>query len=121
MIILGMYARWIPCEKHTRKSKKTRLVIESDPNGMGCRVQIPRGRCTRMNWKRIDIKLGATNIMLFLIVLLPVGFVIDRVFSGFYYNEVRKKSINCLLIMQKQLHGPTIQITNPKFVRVIRF
>ncbi|WP_419879528.1 sensor histidine kinase [Brevibacillus centrosporus] len=39
----------------------------------------------------IVIKLGATIILLFLIVLLPVGFVIDRIFSGFYVNEVRSK------------------------------
>lgn len=40
---------------------------------------------------RIVIKLGGTIILLFLIVLLPLGFVIDRMFSGFYYNEVRKE------------------------------
>ncbi|MEW2059065.1 hypothetical protein, partial [Streptomyces griseus] len=42
-----------------------------------------------MIWNRIVIKLGGTILLLFLMVLLPLGFVIDRAFSGFYYQEVR--------------------------------
>lgn len=42
-----------------------------------------------MIWNRIDVKLGGTIILLFLMVLLPLGFVIDRAFSGFYYQEVQ--------------------------------
>lgn len=42
---------------------------------------------------RIVVKLGGTIILLFLIVLLPVGFVIERIFSGFYYNEVREQNV----------------------------
>ena len=38
---------------------------------------------------RIVIKLGGTILLLFLMVLLPLGFVIDRAFSDFYYSEVR--------------------------------
>lgn len=41
---------------------------------------------------RIVFKLGGTIILLFLIVLLPVGFVIERIFSGFYFNEVRDQN-----------------------------
>lgn len=41
---------------------------------------------------QIVIKLGATIIFLFLIVLVPVGFVIERIFSGFYYSEVREEN-----------------------------
>ncbi|HEY0828285.1 MAG TPA: ATP-binding protein [Bacilli bacterium] len=35
-----------------------------------------------MKWNRIVFKLGGTIILLFLVVLLPVGFVIDQIFSG---------------------------------------
>ncbi|MEW9502806.1 HAMP domain-containing sensor histidine kinase [Jeotgalibacillus marinus] len=37
----------------------------------------------------IVLKLGGTILLLFLMVLLPLGFVIDRAFSEFYYSEVR--------------------------------
>ncbi len=43
-------------------------------------------------WNRIDIKLGGSIILLLLVVLLPLGFVIDQVFSGFYYNQVREEA-----------------------------
>lgn len=43
-----------------------------------------------MNVNRIVIKLGATIILLFLVVLLPLGFVINQIFSGFYYNQVQQ-------------------------------
>ncbi len=42
-----------------------------------------------MNVNRIAIKLGVTIILLFLLVLLPLGFVINQIFSGFYYNQVQ--------------------------------
>jgi signal transduction histidine kinase len=45
-----------------------------------------------MNINRIDVKLGATIISLFLVVLLPLGFVIDQIFSGFYYNKVKEET-----------------------------
>ena len=44
-----------------------------------------------MIWNRIVIKLGGSIIVLFLVVLLPLGFVIDQIFSGFYYNHVREE------------------------------
>ncbi|MGG3987016.1 sensor histidine kinase [Bacillus smithii] len=43
-----------------------------------------------MKWNRIDIKLGATIMMLFLIVLLPMGFVINQIFTGVYYKHTQE-------------------------------
>lgn len=43
-----------------------------------------------MNIHRVDLKLGATIILLFLIVLLPLGFVIDQIISSFYYRQVEQ-------------------------------
>lgn len=43
-----------------------------------------------MKWNRIGIKLGATIIMLFLIVLLPMGFVINQIFTGVYYKHTQE-------------------------------
>ncbi|MCY9659517.1 ATP-binding protein [Paenibacillus chondroitinus] len=43
-----------------------------------------------MKWNRIVIKLGGTIILLFLVVLLPVGFVINQIFSGFYFSKVQE-------------------------------
>ncbi|MDA1475170.1 HAMP domain-containing sensor histidine kinase [Bacillus changyiensis] len=42
-----------------------------------------------MNWNRIVIKLGGAIILLFLMVLFPLGFVIERAFSQFYYQELQ--------------------------------
>ncbi|HDR6289195.1 TPA: HAMP domain-containing histidine kinase [Bacillus cereus] len=42
-----------------------------------------------MIWNRIVFKLGGTILVLFLIVLLPLGLVINQAFSEFYYREVR--------------------------------
>lgn len=44
-----------------------------------------------MKWNRIVLKLGGTIIVLFLVVLLPLGFIINQIFSGFYYNEVEQE------------------------------
>jgi signal transduction histidine kinase len=43
-----------------------------------------------MNMNRIVIKLGGSIILLFLIVLLPLGFVLNQMFTGFYYNKVQE-------------------------------
>lgn len=43
-----------------------------------------------MNVNRIVIKLGGSIILLFLVVLLPLGFVIDQIFTGFYYSKVQQ-------------------------------
>jgi len=42
-----------------------------------------------MRINRIDLKLGAVIIALFLVVLLSLGFVIDRVFTSFYHTKMR--------------------------------
>ncbi|MFC4767008.1 sensor histidine kinase [Effusibacillus consociatus] len=42
-----------------------------------------------MRWNRIVLKLGGSIILLFLLVLLPLGFVTDQIFSGFYYRQVQ--------------------------------
>jgi len=44
-----------------------------------------------MNVNKIGVKLGATIIALFLIVLFALGFVIDRMFSNFYHAEMREE------------------------------
>lgn len=36
----------------------------------------------------IVIKLGATIMILFMVILIPLGYVMDRIFSGFYYGQV---------------------------------
>lgn len=38
---------------------------------------------------RIMFKVGGTIISLFLVILLPLGFVVDQIFSGFYYNKMQ--------------------------------
>lgn len=43
-----------------------------------------------MRWNRISLKLGVTILLLLLIVLLPLGFVIDQIFLGFYYSQVQE-------------------------------
>lgn len=43
-----------------------------------------------MRWNRIVFKLGATFILIFLVVLLPLGFVIDKIFFGFYFSQVQE-------------------------------
>lgn len=59
-----------------------------------------------MKLNRIDVKLGATIILLFLVVLLPLGFVIDQIFSSFFYNKVQEE------IDQLSTHYANILATN---------
>lgn len=47
-----------------------------------------------MRWNRIAVKLGTTIISLLLVVLLPLGFVIDQIVSGFYYGQVQEEIDN---------------------------
>ncbi|MFC4324247.1 sensor histidine kinase [Litchfieldia salsa] len=42
-----------------------------------------------MKWNRIVIKLGASILTIILIILLPLGFIMNQLFSGFYYNKVQ--------------------------------
>lgn len=43
-----------------------------------------------MKISRIGLKLGAVIVALFLVILLSLGFVIDRVFSSFYHTKMRE-------------------------------
>lgn len=53
-----------------------------------------------MKANRIVLKLGSTIILLFLVVLLPLGFVINQIFQGFYYNQVQSMyQVKQLLIL----------------------
>ncbi|WP_201715573.1 ATP-binding protein [Rossellomorea arthrocnemi] len=42
-----------------------------------------------MNWNRIVFKLGGSILIIVLIILLPLGFVTQQIFSGFYYSKVQ--------------------------------
>ncbi|RBP05345.1 ATP-binding protein [Rossellomorea aquimaris] len=42
-----------------------------------------------MNWNRIVVKLGGSILLIVLIILLPLGFVTQQIFSGFYYSKVQ--------------------------------
>ncbi|WP_199622562.1 sensor histidine kinase [Paenibacillus alkalitolerans] len=44
-----------------------------------------------MRVNRIVVKLGGTIILLFLVILLPLGFVMNQIITGFYYNQVQKE------------------------------
>jgi signal transduction histidine kinase len=46
---------------------------------------------------RIVTKLGGTIIILFFIVLLPLGFVMNQIFSNFYTSQVQKDTGNLAL------------------------
>lgn len=43
-----------------------------------------------MKWNRVVVKLGGTIILLFLVVLLSMGFVVNQVFTGFYYKNTQE-------------------------------
>ncbi|MDR6224039.1 sensor histidine kinase [Desmospora profundinema] len=43
-----------------------------------------------MRSNRIVFKLGGTIMLLFIMVLLPLGFVFNQIVSGFYYGQVRE-------------------------------
>ncbi|GGK12751.1 two-component sensor histidine kinase [Caldalkalibacillus thermarum] len=45
-----------------------------------------------MNLNRIDVKLGVMIMLLFLVLLLPLGFVINQIFSGFYFTKVQEET-----------------------------
>jgi signal transduction histidine kinase len=44
-----------------------------------------------MKWNSIVIKLGVVFILLFIVVIFPLGFSINKIFSGFFYNEVENQ------------------------------
>ncbi|MBF0706561.1 HAMP domain-containing histidine kinase (plasmid) [Alkalihalobacillus hwajinpoensis] len=45
-----------------------------------------------MKWDKIVLKLGGIIMILFLVVLLPLGFVVNQIFSGFYFNEIQEET-----------------------------
>lgn len=45
----------------------------------------------KMIWNRITFRLGITIVLLVLVILLPLGFILNQIFSDFYYHEVRTK------------------------------
>ncbi|MCM3337449.1 HAMP domain-containing histidine kinase [Paenibacillus sp. MER TA 81-3] len=63
-----------------------------------------------MKWNRVDVKIGASMMSLFLIVLIPLGIVTDRIFTSFYYQkahqEVMELSAHFLKMAEAQ-HGLT--------------
>ncbi|MCY9666386.1 cell wall metabolism sensor histidine kinase WalK [Paenibacillus alginolyticus] len=42
-----------------------------------------------MKWNRVVVKLGSTIIILFLVVLLPMGFVINQILTSFYQKNIQ--------------------------------
>lgn len=42
-----------------------------------------------MKWNSIVVKMGSTIIILLLLVLLPLGYIVNQIFSGFYFKEVQ--------------------------------
>ncbi|MEA3321485.1 MAG: ATP-binding protein [Bacillota bacterium] len=44
-----------------------------------------------MKWNSIVIKLGASILTIILIILLPLGFIMNQLFSGFYFNSVQEQ------------------------------
>lgn len=55
---------------------------------MGCWVYFSSPERESMKWNSIVIKLGVGFILLFIIVIFPLGFSINKIFFGFFYNEV---------------------------------
>lgn len=45
-----------------------------------------------MNLNRVVFKLGGTMILIFLVVLLPMGFVINQILTGFYQKNVQENT-----------------------------
>nr|GGG85184.1 two-component sensor histidine kinase [Virgibacillus oceani] len=44
-----------------------------------------------MNMNKIVLKLGGTIMVLFLVVLLPLGYVANQIFTNFYYKQVQEE------------------------------
>ncbi len=45
-----------------------------------------------MKWNKIVLKLGGTIMILFLVVLLPLGFIINQIFTNFYFDKVQEET-----------------------------
>lgn len=44
-----------------------------------------------MKWNSVVVKLGASILLLILVILLPLGFVVNQTFSNFYFNKVQEQ------------------------------
>lgn len=44
-----------------------------------------------MKWNSIVVKLGSSILLLVLVILLPLGFVVNQIFSGFYFSKVQEE------------------------------
>lgn len=64
--------------------------------------------------RSIVIKLGLTILFLFIMVLFPLGFVVDRVFSNFYYQtkvqELKEQSRKIVSVMIDNADADNAQI-----------
>ncbi|REE88563.1 hypothetical protein A8990_10859 [Paenibacillus taihuensis] len=63
-----------------------------------------------MKWNRIVAKLGGMIILLFLVVMLPMGFVINQVFKGFYYKSTQEKMTQLSDRYAEALSGGTVNV-----------
>ncbi|WP_238552938.1 hypothetical protein [Paenibacillus alvei] len=46
-----------------------------------------------MKWNRISVKLSLTLTALFLVVMVSLGYAVDRIFSNFFYLIYSNDSI----------------------------
>ena len=44
-----------------------------------------------MKWNSIVVKLGTSILLLVLVILLPLGFVVNQTFSSFYFSKVQEQ------------------------------
>ncbi|MGB6408017.1 MAG: ATP-binding protein, partial [Planococcus donghaensis] len=44
-----------------------------------------------MKWNSIVVKLGVSVLLLVLAILLPLGFIVNQIFSGFYFSKVQEE------------------------------
>jgi len=44
-----------------------------------------------MNWNNIFLKLCASILIILLAVLLPLGFIMNQIFTGFYFNNIQQQ------------------------------
>lgn len=48
----------------------------------------------KMKWNSIVVKLGSSILIIVLIILLPLGFITQQIFLGFYYNKIQDQLID---------------------------
>lgn len=44
-----------------------------------------------MKWNSIVVKLGSSILLLVLVILLPLGFVVNQIFADFYFSKVQEE------------------------------